>query len=70
MAASDIKAEEGGLTRTLKDLFAGAAGGIAQVLLGQSVHEDCHGVCDLVLSRAADTFPMIATSTLCLYVVD
>lgn len=32
-AAADI--EEGGLTRTLKDLFAGAAGGIAQVLLGE-----------------------------------
>ncbi|KAF2144579.1 uncharacterized protein K452DRAFT_284905 [Aplosporella prunicola CBS 121167] len=27
--------EEGGLTRTLKDLFAGAVGGTAQVLLGQ-----------------------------------
>lgn len=25
---------EGGVTRTLKDLFAGAAGGVAQVLLG------------------------------------
>ena len=34
MATTDMKAE-GGLTRTLKDLFAGAAGGIAQVLLGQ-----------------------------------
>lgn len=32
-AASEI--EQGGLTRTLKDLFAGAAGGIAQVLLGE-----------------------------------
>ena len=31
--------EAGGLTRTLKDLFAGAAGGVAQVLLGE------HGVC-------------------------
>ncbi len=35
MAASDVRIEERGLTRTLKDLFAGAAGGIAQVLLGQ-----------------------------------
>jgi len=26
--------EEGGLERTLKDLFAGATGGIAQVLIG------------------------------------
>jgi solute carrier family 25 carnitine/acylcarnitine transporter 20/29 len=26
---------DGGLARTVKDLFAGAAGGIAQVLLGQ-----------------------------------
>lgn len=33
--AADMKAEERGLTRTLKDLFAGAAGGIAQVLIGQ-----------------------------------
>ncbi|RFU28388.1 hypothetical protein B7463_g7941, partial [Scytalidium lignicola] len=32
-AAADL--EDHGLTRTLKDLFAGAAGGIAQVLLGQ-----------------------------------
>lgn len=32
-AAADI--EEGGMVRTLKDLFAGAAGGIAQVLLGE-----------------------------------
>lgn len=27
----------GGLVRTLKDLFAGAAGGVAQVLLGELV---------------------------------
>lgn len=32
-AAAEI--EEGGGTRMLKDLFAGAAGGIAQVLLGE-----------------------------------
>lgn len=32
-AAADIE-EHGGLARTLKDLFAGAAGGVAQVLLG------------------------------------
>jgi hypothetical protein len=32
-AAADL--EEGGLVRTVKDLFAGAAGGIAQVLLGE-----------------------------------
>lgn len=32
-AAAEL--EEGGVTRTLKDLFAGAAGGIAQVLLGE-----------------------------------
>jgi len=36
--AADLKVEEGGLARTLKDLFAGAAGGIAQVLIGQYVH--------------------------------
>lgn len=33
---SDITSEGEGLKRTLKDLTAGAAGGIAQVLLGQS----------------------------------
>lgn len=33
MSSPDTKI--GGLTRTLKDLFAGAAGGVAQVLLGQ-----------------------------------
>lgn len=27
--------EEGGMVRTLKDLFSGAAGGVAQVLLGE-----------------------------------
>ncbi|CCD34541.1 similar to mitochondrial carrier protein (Ymc1) [Botrytis cinerea T4] len=34
---ADVAAEldEGGFKRTLKDLFAGAAGGVAQVLLGQ-----------------------------------
>ncbi len=32
---ADFELEEaGGLQRTLKDLFAGAAGGVAQVLLG------------------------------------
>ena len=32
---SDTAPESGGLKRTLKDLFAGAAGGVAQVLLGK-----------------------------------
>ena len=31
-AAAEV--EQGGLVRTLKDLFAGAAGGVAQVLIG------------------------------------
>ncbi|KAH8590847.1 mitochondrial carrier domain-containing protein [Bisporella sp. PMI_857] len=35
MADVAAELEEGGLKRTLKDLFAGAAGGVAQVLLGQ-----------------------------------
>jgi glycerate kinase len=34
MAAAGIEVESGGMTRTLKDLGSGAAGGIAQVLLG------------------------------------
>jgi solute carrier family 25 carnitine/acylcarnitine transporter 20/29 len=30
-----VEIEEGGMKKTAKDLFAGAAGGIAQVLLGK-----------------------------------
>ena len=37
MADAAAELDEGGIKRTLKDLFAGAAGGIAQVLLGQFV---------------------------------
>ncbi len=37
MADAAAELDEGGITRTLKDLFAGAAGGVAQVLLGQSI---------------------------------
>jgi solute carrier family 25 carnitine/acylcarnitine transporter 20/29 len=33
--AEELEVEGQGLNRTLKDLFAGACGGIAQVLLGQ-----------------------------------
>jgi hypothetical protein len=36
MADAAAELDEGGVVRTLKDLFAGAAGGIAQVLLGES----------------------------------
>ena len=43
MADAAAEIEEGGLKRTLKDLFAGAAGGIAQVLLGEFV--------DLIVDR-------------------
>ena len=35
MADASNDLEEHGMVRTLKDLFAGAAGGIAQVLLGK-----------------------------------
>lgn len=35
MADAAAELDEGGVVRTLKDLFAGAAGGIAQVLLGE-----------------------------------
>lgn len=31
---SELNIDTGGFKRTLKDLFAGAAGGVAQVLLG------------------------------------
>ena len=32
--ADGVAEMEGGIVRTLKDLFAGAAGGVAQVLIG------------------------------------
>ena len=48
MATSDLEA--GGLKRTLKDLFAGAAGGVAQVLLGQC---QLHGVHVISLHAAS-----------------
>jgi len=35
MADAAAEIEEGGWTRTFKDLFSGAAGGVAQVLIGQ-----------------------------------
>lgn len=35
MADIAAELEEGGFKRNLKDLFAGAAGGVAQVLLGE-----------------------------------
>ena len=51
MADAAAELEEGGIKRTLKDLFAGAAGGIAQVLLGESgVKFNCHLVFDHVAS--------------------
>jgi solute carrier family 25 carnitine/acylcarnitine transporter 20/29 len=34
MADAAAELEEGGIVRSLKDLFAGAAGGVAQVLIG------------------------------------
>lgn len=38
-AAADI--EERGVSQTAKDLFSGAAGGIAQVLIGESKNLSC-----------------------------
>ena len=32
---ADVELDAGGLKQTFKDLFAGAAGGVAQVLIGQ-----------------------------------
>jgi solute carrier family 25 carnitine/acylcarnitine transporter 20/29 len=32
---ADVEAHAGGAKQTAKDLFAGAAGGVAQVLLGE-----------------------------------
>ena len=37
MADAAAELDEGGIKRAVKDLFAGAAGGVAQVLIGQSV---------------------------------
>ena len=37
MADAAAELDERGIKRALKDLFAGAAGGVAQVLIGQSV---------------------------------
>lgn len=37
MELEESGAEVGGFQRTLKDLFAGAAGGIAQVMLGELI---------------------------------
>jgi solute carrier family 25 (mitochondrial carnitine/acylcarnitine transporter), member 20/29 len=34
MAEAEQELQQGGFVRTAKDLFAGAAGGVAQVLLG------------------------------------
>lgn len=53
----DVAAEldEGGVVRTLKDLFAGAAGGIAQVLLGE------FGV-QLYFSRAIESVNFVVSS--------
>lgn len=36
MGGEELEVEGQGLAQTLKDLFAGAAGGVAQVLLGES----------------------------------
>ena len=41
MADAAAELDEGGVVRTLKDLFAGAAGGIAQVLLGEFEAQNC-----------------------------
>ena len=35
MADAAAELDEGGVKRAVKDLFAGAAGGVAQVLIGQ-----------------------------------
>ena len=43
--AEKVQSGEGGLARTLKDLFAGAAGGVAQVLLGESLLPFNHLMC-------------------------
>jgi solute carrier family 25 carnitine/acylcarnitine transporter 20/29 len=34
-SATDVEVQAGGAKQTAKDLFAGAAGGVAQVLLGE-----------------------------------
>lgn len=44
MADAAAELDEGGIKRTLKDLFAGAAGGVAQVLLGQFDYDSVYRV--------------------------
>jgi hypothetical protein len=41
-AAEEVDTVSQGVVRTLKDLFAGAAGGIAQVLIGLSNFTSCN----------------------------
>ena len=52
MADAAAELDEGGVTRTLKDLFAGAAGGIAQVLLGAFGAQSCFYFHNYPLSTA------------------
>jgi hypothetical protein len=50
-AANDL--EEHGMVRTLKDLFAGAAGGIAQVLLGECFFPNVLHRCPITVASIA-----------------
>ena len=50
---ADAELDVGGLNRTLKDLFSGAMGGIAQVLIGQ--WKSCLGLEMLLWSRVGHT---------------
>ena len=52
--------EERGIVRTLKDFFAGAAGGVAQVLIGMGFCSFCG--CFIMWSRAPPAFFAITLS--------
>lgn len=42
--SADLEAQQGGAAQTAKDLFSGAVGGIAQVLVGMCSHVNLSGV--------------------------
>lgn len=58
MAEAIEEADQGGVNQTLKDLFSGAVGGVAQVLIGMNITRLFHSftqslgiLCDFVGNR-------------------
>jgi hypothetical protein len=66
MAEAVVELDQGGALRTLKDLFAGAAGGVAQVLLGMDsiqFYSSCFVFHPVVRSRAFNILAIIFSTT-------